>query len=261
MLHQYDQATPRAAQLSGEDPTPVYAECHHSRQHAMTCGRSLVAEMLGDCTYITAAWNLLGVRGEHPQASRWWSRRTRPRPHRNRVYCQVDGLKPFPVTPSPYPRSLPGRKGSTMLPKLLILPSVCTPYAVSVPGDVQNLPSKLPPSSPHRIHGAANETQCECWESERGAMPPQTTEAPLVKNLGRLLTTGVITALGREGGFGFIAANTFDRPWKLMFRRATVHDDGFDRLWVGQRVRFPQEARPGNPERQQAISVEPWPEQ
>ncbi len=91
-------------------------------------------------------------------------------------------------------------------------------------------------------------------------MPLLTTEAPPVKRLDRLLTTGIVTALRQEGGFGFIAADTFDRPWKLMFRRAAVQDAGFDQLRVGQRVRFHQEARPGNPHRHQAISVEPWPE-
>ena len=43
MLLQYDQATPRAAQLSGEDPTPVYAEGVPSRQHRMTLARANAA--------------------------------------------------------------------------------------------------------------------------------------------------------------------------------------------------------------------------
>ncbi len=38
----------------GRDPPPVYADRVERWRHAMTCGRSLVAEMMGDYTYITA---------------------------------------------------------------------------------------------------------------------------------------------------------------------------------------------------------------
>ena len=123
------------------------------------------------------------------------------------------------------------------------------------------------PSSPTRwTDGAEDDSQWERWESEGGAVsraygepPAATTVTPPPSGLGRMLTTGVVSSLRRDGGFGFIAADTYARPWKLMFRRAGVLDDGFDRLREGQRVRFYQEARPGNPRRQQAICVEPWP--
>ena len=53
--------------------------------------------------------------------------------------------------------------------------------------------------------------------------------------------TGTITDL-RFGGFGFIAA---------------VAGDGFDRLRVGQRIRFDQVPVPGDPSRRHAVRVVP----
>ncbi|MEA2597698.1 MAG: Cold-shock DNA-binding domain [Thermomicrobiales bacterium] len=68
--------------------------------------------------------------------------------------------------------------------------------------------------------------------------------------------TGTITDL-RPGGFGFIASDSRGRPWALPFRRAAVAADGFDRLRVGHRVRFDQEATPGDPSRRHAVGVAP----
>ncbi|MEA2522799.1 MAG: Cold-shock DNA-binding domain [Thermomicrobiales bacterium] len=66
--------------------------------------------------------------------------------------------------------------------------------------------------------------------------------------------TGTIKDL-RPGGFGFIASDACGRPWALPFRRAAVVDDGFDGLRVGQRIRFDQEAAPGDPSRRHAVRV------
>ena len=68
--------------------------------------------------------------------------------------------------------------------------------------------------------------------------------------------TGTITGL-RLGGFGFIASDACGRPWALRFRRGAVAADGFDHLRVGQRVRFDQEATPGDPSRRHAVRVAP----
>jgi cold shock CspA family protein len=68
--------------------------------------------------------------------------------------------------------------------------------------------------------------------------------------------TGTITDL-RIGGFGFIASDAYGRPRKLPFRRAAVAGDGFDRLWVGQRIRFDQVPVPGDPSRRHAVRVAP----
>jgi hypothetical protein len=46
-------------------------------------------------------------------------------------------------------------------------------------------------------------------------------------------------------------------PWRLIFRRAAVAADGFDRLRAGQRVRFEQEPIPGNPSRRHAVGMAP----
>ena len=56
--------------------------------------------------------------------------------------------------------------------------------------------------------------------------------------------SGVITDL-RPGGFGFIAAASYGKPWHLSFRRSAVVNDGFANLRVGQRVRFDLEPTPG----------------
>jgi cold shock CspA family protein len=66
--------------------------------------------------------------------------------------------------------------------------------------------------------------------------------------------TGTITDL-RYGGFGFIASDACGRPWALIFCLVAVVDGGFDRLRVGQRVRFDQEAIPGDPSRRHAVRV------
>ena len=66
--------------------------------------------------------------------------------------------------------------------------------------------------------------------------------------------TGTITDV-RPGGFGFIASDACGRPWALIFRRAAVAGGGFDELRVGQRIRFDQEASPGDPSRQHAVRV------
>jgi cold shock CspA family protein len=68
--------------------------------------------------------------------------------------------------------------------------------------------------------------------------------------------TGTITDL-RHGGFGFIASDAYGRPWALIFRRTAVAGSGFDRLRVGQRIRFDQETTPGDPSRSHAVRVAP----
>ncbi len=68
--------------------------------------------------------------------------------------------------------------------------------------------------------------------------------------------TGTIKDL-RPGGFGFIASDACGRPWALIFRRAAVVEDGFDRLSIGQRIRFDQEPTPGDPSRRHAVRVAP----
>jgi cold shock CspA family protein len=68
--------------------------------------------------------------------------------------------------------------------------------------------------------------------------------------------TGTITDL-RSGGFGFVASDAYGRPWRLPFRRAAVAGDGFDRLRVGQRIRFDQAPVPGDPSRRHAVDVRP----
>ncbi len=69
--------------------------------------------------------------------------------------------------------------------------------------------------------------------------------------------TGVITSL-RPGGFGFIASDAHTAPWKLIFHRAAVADEGFDGLRVGQRVRFDREPLPGDPQQHRAVRVAPF---
>ena len=72
--------------------------------------------------------------------------------------------------------------------------------------------------------------------------------------------TGTITGLhqgGEAGGYGYIASDDRERPWKLFFRRSAVVDDGFARLRVGQRVRFDKEPLPGDPSRWHAVRVAP----
>lgn len=68
--------------------------------------------------------------------------------------------------------------------------------------------------------------------------------------------TGTISDL-RTGGFGFIASDAHGLPWKLIFRQDAVAADGFDHLWIGQRIRFDQEPLPGNPSRYHAVRVSP----
>jgi len=68
--------------------------------------------------------------------------------------------------------------------------------------------------------------------------------------------TGTILEL-RNDRFGFIASEAYGRPWHLPFLRTAAARDGFDGLRVGQRVRFDQEANPGNPARQRAVRVAP----
>jgi cold shock CspA family protein len=68
--------------------------------------------------------------------------------------------------------------------------------------------------------------------------------------------TGTVTDL-RIGGFGVIASDAYGRPWKLPVRRAAVAADGFDRLRVGQRIRFDQVPIPGDPSRRHADGVAP----
>lgn len=68
--------------------------------------------------------------------------------------------------------------------------------------------------------------------------------------------TGTVTDL-RSGGFGFLASDSYRRPWALIFRRHAVVDGDFDRLRVGQRVCFVQEAQPGDSSRSHAIHVAP----
>ena len=67
--------------------------------------------------------------------------------------------------------------------------------------------------------------------------------------------TGIITDL-RPGGFGFIAAASYGKPWHLFFRRSAVINDGFGDLYIGQRVRFEQELAPGG-RGQHAVRVVP----
>jgi cold shock CspA family protein len=66
--------------------------------------------------------------------------------------------------------------------------------------------------------------------------------------------TGTITSI-RPGGFGFIASDAFSRPWALPFRAEAVTGTGFDRLRVGDRVRFDQVGQPGNARRAHAVRV------
>ena len=68
--------------------------------------------------------------------------------------------------------------------------------------------------------------------------------------------TGTISGL-RPGGFGFIASDAHTKPWKLVFLRGAVADDGFDGLRAGQRVRFDREPLPGDPGRHRAVRVAP----
>jgi cold shock CspA family protein len=71
---------------------------------------------------------------------------------------------------------------------------------------------------------------------------------------------GTITGLhegGHTGGYGYIASDDLDRPWKLIFRQAAVADGGFGRLRAGQRVRFDKVPLPGDPSRRHAVRVAP----
>ena len=67
---------------------------------------------------------------------------------------------------------------------------------------------------------------------------------------------GTITIL-HASGYGYILPDEHDRPWKLIFRRADVADDGFAGLRAGQRVRFDPLPVPGNPGRRHAVGVAP----
>ena len=68
--------------------------------------------------------------------------------------------------------------------------------------------------------------------------------------------TGTITGL-RRGGCGFIASDAHGLPWALRFRRGAVAAAGFDRLRLGQRVRFDQAAASGDPSRRHAVRAAP----
>ena len=62
---------------------------------------------------------------------------------------------------------------------------------------------------------------------------------------------------GQAGGYGHIASDDLDRPWKLIFRQPAVADEGFGRLRAGQRVRFDKVPLPGDPSRRHAVRVAP----
>jgi cold shock protein len=69
------------------------------------------------------------------------------------------------------------------------------------------------------------------------------------------MATGTIASV-RDKGFGFIASDGATGAQDLFFHRTAVHADGFDRLRVGQRVRYDDEADPRDPSRRRAVNVE-----
>lgn len=142
------------------------------------------------------------------------------------------------------------------------------PAAVAPPAgdDAGTVPSPIEMATPDP------EGREQAWESEGGALaggayagvtgdatpPPGPVRlvAAGVDLGGDRPMTGTITDL-RPGGFGFIATDAWGTPWHLPFRRWAVDDDGFDDLYVGQRVRFDQALVPGTAHRQHAIGVVP----
>jgi cold shock CspA family protein len=99
------------------------------------------------------------------------------------------------------------------------------------------------------------------WESE-GGLVGRTLEMPATAPFTRdgswrddgYWATGTILTL-RAGGFGSIASDSFGRPWALQFHAAAVTGGKFDRLQVGERVRFRQVTLPGDPSRARAVWV------
>jgi CspA family cold shock protein len=69
------------------------------------------------------------------------------------------------------------------------------------------------------------------------------------------MTTGSITKIHDERGFGFIAADDTEDGAELFFHHSAVRDGGFESLRVGQRVAFEAGADPRNPERRRANDV------
>lgn len=70
------------------------------------------------------------------------------------------------------------------------------------------------------------------------------------------MATGTIASV-RDKGFGFIAGDEAPGTQDLFFHRTAVQADGFERLRVGQRVRYDDEADPRDPSRRRAVNVEP----
>jgi CspA family cold shock protein len=70
------------------------------------------------------------------------------------------------------------------------------------------------------------------------------------------MATGRIASI-RDQGFGFIKRDDAPSPRDLFFHRTAVEADGFDRLQVGQRVRFDEEPDPRDASRQRAVHVAP----
>ena len=70
------------------------------------------------------------------------------------------------------------------------------------------------------------------------------------------VATGTVAAI-RDRGFGYIARDQEGDRTDLFFHRSAVTGDGFDRLLVGQRVSFDEEADPRDRNRRRAVNVRP----
>lgn len=99
----------------------------------------------------------------------------------------------------------------------------------------------------------------DSWESEGGAVVPGDDLVPMAARTG-LLEIGFVTRLRAGQGVGFVMSDTHSRPWELRFRQADVKFHHFDRLNVGDRVRFLRAREPGSKDHQHAILVEAWPD-
>ena len=99
------------------------------------------------------------------------------------------------------------------------------------------------------------------WESE-GGLVGRTLEMPATAPFTRrgswrddgYWATGIVASLN-AGGFGSIAPDACGRPWALRFHAAAVTNGTFDRLQVGERVRFRRVTLPGDPSRARALHV------
>lgn len=116
------------------------------------------------------------------------------------------------------------------------------PSPVSPPSVAHSTPQELAPES----EGTAIDTGSETGIIEAASQPLSTArriDVGMHHEEDRPMT-GIITDL-RPGGFGYIAAASYGKPWHLSFRSSAVIDDGFATLRIGQRVRFDLEPTPG----------------